>query len=81
MRPERWMCAVREAPQKMYIARQRLAKHASAATDTKLIPGDRLGTERVFVPTNLQQRCSRLPLDYISSRADENGLTPVWRRG
>jgi hypothetical protein len=74
MTPERRKCAVREAPQKMSIARQRLARHVSAATDRlvetkrcykikhtfpwRCIPGDRLGTERVSVSTNIQQTCS-----------------------
>jgi hypothetical protein len=55
MTPERRKCAVREAQQRASIARQRLARHVSAATDKKLIPGHRFGTERVSASTNIQQ--------------------------
>jgi hypothetical protein len=37
MTPERRKCAVRKVPQKTSIARQRLARHVSAATDKHAI--------------------------------------------
>jgi hypothetical protein len=48
------------------ITTQRLARHVSAATDTKLIPG----TERVSVSTNNQQTVSMVTGDSISDRVE-----------
>jgi hypothetical protein len=45
------------------------------------IPRDKLSTERVSVSTKIQQRSPRIPLEYISGRAERNWFKPVLRRG